>query len=221
MALSLNPGDLVRSGGAAARVWMNQHGPAWVLQPTYARIAEAIGLERGAFLDLLCGAGWLGLYVARGRPELDVVGIDTDAAALSIGERNKGTRLNVTLRRMDPAQIQYPDATFHAAGSFCAAGRWAEPGAVLSEVFRVMRPGGRLHIYEVDPDLESIPEGWLRSPGPWVPEAALLSGLKRRAMPADSWAGLREAARQSPFGGGADGRHGPFRRLVLTRPHSA
>ena len=218
MALSLNPGHLVRNGAVAARVWLNQHGPSWVLQPTYAQIADALQLQQGAFLDLGCGAGWLGLYVARGKPELDVVGVDTDSAALAVGERNKGTRLNVTLREMPLAQILYPDATFDAAGSFCASARWGDVGAVLAEVYRVLKPGGVLHIYEVDPDLDALPEGWLRSPGPWLPDAALLAGLKRRAVDADAWAALREHASRSPFQGGEDGRHGPFRRLVLRRP---
>lgn len=221
MALSLNPGRLVHDGAVAARVWLNQHGPSWVLQPTYAQIADALGLQAGAFLDLGCGAGWLGLYVARGKPELDVVGVDTDAAALSVGERNKGTRLNVTLREMSLAQILYPDATFDAAASFCTSARWGDAPAVLAEVFRVLRPGGSLHIYEVDPDLSAVPQGWLRSPGPWLPESALVSGLKRRAISASDWQALKDAARASPFHGGEDGRHGPFRRLVLTRPKTA
>ncbi len=215
--MNLSPGHLLKVGGQAALVWANQRGPAWALQPAYRRIAEAIGLEAGAFLDVGCGAGWLALYVASGKPELDAVGIDTDELALGIGERNKGTRLNVTLRNMDPARIVYPDRTFHAAAAMGSFRRWADPDAALEEIHRVLREGARLHLYESDAELEALPEGWVRSPGPWMPDRALLYDLRRRGMDTAAWSELKERVRRSPFRGGEDGRHGPFRRLVLTR----
>ena len=217
MALSLSPARLLRGGGQALLVWANQRGPAWVLQPSWRHIADAIGLERGAFLDVGCGAGWLALYVASGRPELDAVGIDTDSLAIGVGERNKGTRLNVTLREMDPARIVYPDRTFHAAAAVGSSQRWTDLPGTLAEVHRVLRPGGRFFIYEADAELEALPPGWLRSPGPWMPDALLLRQLRRGGVTAAQWDALKEQVRQSSFRGGEDGRHGPYRRLILTR----
>ncbi len=217
LALKLSPGHLLRVGGQAALVWANQRGPAWVMQPAWRNVAEAIGLERGAFLDVGCGAGWLALYVASGKPELDAVGIDTDELALGIGERNKGTRLNVTLRLMAPERIVYPDQTFHAAAAMSSFRRWADPDAALVEIHRVLRPGARLHLYEFDAELTELPPGWLRSPGPWLPDRALIALFKRQGVDALGWEQIKERVRASPFGGGEDGRHGPFRRLLLTR----
>lgn len=215
--MNLSPGHLLKVGGQAALVLANQRGPAWMLQPSYRLIAESIGLETGAFLDVGCGAGWLALYVANGKPELDAVGIDTDELALGIGERNRGTRLNVTLRNMDPARIVYPDSTFHAAAALGSFRRWSDPAAGLVELHRVLVPGARLHLYEFDAELDSLPEGWVRSPGWWMPERLMLVELRRRGIGADAWAQIKEQVQHSPFGGGEDGRHGPFRRLILTR----
>lgn len=218
MANLVSPSTLVKNSLQSVRVWANQRGPAWVLQPSYSQIAAAVGVSSGAVLQVGCGAGWLALYLGSGKPDLDVVGIDTDRAALDIGDRNKGTRLNVTLRQMAPEQIVYPEATFHAAVAVGDSRRWQDTGAVLTEVFRVLRPGARFYVYEGDAELSALPPGWLRSPGPWLPERALLAAFRREALGAADWETLKGQVRQSPFGGGEDGRHGPYRRLVLTRP---
>jgi len=215
--LTLSPGRLLGEGGQTLLVLASQRGPSWTLQPAWRRIAEAVGPGAGAFLEVGCGAGWLALYVASGRAELDAVGIDDDPVAISVGERNKGGRLNVTLRVMDPGHIVYPDRTFHAAASVRAAGRWADPGAVFAEVHRVLRPGASYHVYEGDPRLRDWPEGWLRSPGPWLPKAAILAWFRRGTLADEAWEVLKRAARESPFGGGVEGTHGPFRVLTLTR----
>ena len=217
MSLTLSPGRLLGEGGQALLVLASQRGPAWTLQPAWRHIAEAVGPPSGAFLELSCGVGWLSLYVASGRAELDAVGIDDDPVAIGVGERNKGGRLNVTLRVMDPARIVYPDRTFDAAAAVRAGARWPDPQAVFAEVHRVLRPGASFHVYEGDPALRDWPEGWLRSPGPWLPKAAILAWFRRGALPDAGWEALKVAARQSPFGGGTEGTHGPFRRLTLTK----
>ena len=82
-------------------------GPGRYYQPAYRNIASAIDVESGAFLDVGCGPGWLSIYVAAGKPELDAIGIDTSEAMLQVADRHKGTRLNVTYRTMDAADIIY------------------------------------------------------------------------------------------------------------------
>jgi len=196
-----------------AYVW----GPARYYQPAYGHIANAIGLSEGAFLDLGCGPGWLSIHMAAGKPELDCVGIDRSPFMLRRAEQNKGTRLNVTFREMDATDIIYPQGTFDAAAAVQSAHHWTDTAGVLSEVHRVLVPGGRFYIYEADSEQAEVPEGWIRRWGPFPPDALLRSNWRRFGMDATRWEALKDLVRAGPFGGGEDGRHGFYRRLVLTR----
>jgi ubiquinone/menaquinone biosynthesis C-methylase UbiE len=192
-------------------------GPGRYYQPAYRNIASAIDIEAGAFLDVGCGPGWLSIYVAAGKPELDAIGIDTNEAMLQKAERHKGTRLNVTYRSMDAADIIYPEGTFTAAAAVQSAHHWADPAAVLSEVYRVLQPGCSFYIYEADAESTEVPDGWIQRQGPFPPDAWILRNWKKFGMDATQWEELKQQIRASPFGGGEDGRHGFYRRLVLTR----
>jgi ubiquinone/menaquinone biosynthesis C-methylase UbiE len=192
-------------------------GPGRYYQPAYRNIASAINVESGAFLDVGCGPGWLSIYVAAGKPELDAIGIDTNEAMLQKAERHKGTRLNITYRSMDAADIIYPEGTFTAAAAVQSAHHWEDPAAVLSEVYRVLQPGCSFYIYEADAELDEVPEGWIQRQGPFPPDAWILRNWKKFGMDAAQWEELKQQIRASPFGGGEDGRHGFYRRLVLTR----
>jgi ubiquinone/menaquinone biosynthesis C-methylase UbiE len=192
-------------------------GPGRYYQPAYRNIASAINVESGAFLDVGCGPGWLSIYVAAGKPELDAIGIDTNEAMLQKAERHKGTRLNITYRSMDAADIIYPEGTFTAAAAVQSAHHWEDPAAVLSEVYRVLQPGCSFYIYEADAEIDKVPEGWIQRQGPFPPDAWILRNWKKFGMDAAQWEELKQQIRASPFGGGEDGRHGFYRRLVLTR----
>lgn len=192
-------------------------GPGRYYQPAYAHIAESIGLEEGAFLDVGCGPGWLSVHVAAEHSRVDAVGIDLSDRMIAAANRHKGARLNVRFAVMDAAQVLYPDATFHAAAAVQSAHHWTDSGALLAEVHRVLRPEGRFFIYEADSDSSEVPPGWIQRKIGWPPEALVRLGWRRFGMNEARWEDLKQTVRMSPFGGGQDGRHGFYRRLVLTR----
>jgi len=192
-------------------------GPAVVYQPAYRYIAADIAVEAGAWLDVGCGPGWLCIRAAAGHPELDVVGIDTSETMLSLAEANKRGRLNVTLRKMDGAQIIYPAGTFNVVTAVQAAHYWTAPGPILAEIHRVLCPGGKFYLYEADPDGE-IPPEWLQRRAGWPPDAILRRRWRRYGMDQARWDALRAEVAASPFGAEvSDERHGFYRRLVCTR----
>jgi ubiquinone/menaquinone biosynthesis C-methylase UbiE len=208
---------LLPEGRRSLTAWAYALGPARLYPPAYRFIVADIGVERGAWLDVGCGPGGLAIEAATGHPELDVVAIDTSETMLAIAARNRGPRLNVTLRRMDAANIVYPDRTFDVVTAVQSAHHWTDPARILAEIHRVLVPGGRLFVYEADPDGE-IPPDWLARRGGWPPDAVMRRRWRRYGMDAARWDAFRAVVNASPFGEDvSDERHGFYRRLVCTK----
>ena len=201
----------------AVRAWSYRLGPGQYYQPAYQHIAQSLGMTEGAFLDVGCGPGWLSIHVASGYPELDAVAIDTSPEMVAFAKNNTAGQLNVTVREMDATRIVYPSETFQVAAAVQSAHHWTDTSALLEEVYRVLAPGGRFLIYEADSELTDVPQGWIRRVGMWPPDAWLTYNWRRYGMGAARWEQLKQAVQQSSFGGGEEGRHGFYRRLVGTR----
>lgn len=191
-------------------------GPSAWMQPAIRAVAAEVGLQQGGFLDLAADEGWLCIHVAAGHPELDAVGLVRDRAAQRQADQNKERRLNCTFKVLPPHALTVPSGTFDVAAALSAVGRWTDAGAVLEEVHRVLTPGGRLLVYEPDPTAE-IPPEWVSRRGGWPLDAVVRRHLARHAVDEGDWSALKETIRRSSFGGGEEGRHGFFRRLVLRR----
>ncbi len=192
-------------------------GPAVYYQPAYRFIAADIDLKRGAWLDIGSGPGCLCIRAAAGNPELDVIGIDTSETMLSIAEANKQGRLNITFRKMDAATIVYPSGTFDVVTAIQSAHHWTDTPAILAEAYRVLVPGGRLFLYEADPDSD-VPADWIHRRVGWPPDALVKRRWRQFGMDQARWDQLRGTVAASPFGDDVlDERHGFYRRLVCTR----
>jgi SAM-dependent methyltransferase len=202
---------------AALTALAYQLGPSRYYQPAYRFIAAEVGTERGSFLDVGTGTGWLAIHVASGRREVDAVGIDTSDAMLGYAEANKRDRLNVTFRKMDASNIVYPERTFESAASVQSAHHWANAAGIFAEVHRVLVEGGRFFVYEADPD-SPVPADWIARRGGLPPDSFIRGQWAKFGMDANRWATLRAVAEASPFGPDIeDERHGFYRRLVCTK----
>jgi SAM-dependent methyltransferase len=116
-------------------------------------IAQA-GIEPGAtVLEIGCGTGNVLLLAARAVPGAAFVGLDPDAAALGVARR-KARRAGVTLR-LDHGyadRLPYPDGSVdRVLSSFMLHHLPAkQQREALQEVRRVLAPGGRLHLLDID-----------------------------------------------------------------------
>ena len=102
-------------------------------------------------VDLACGTG--NYLVAqttayRDRP-VRWVGIDLSEAMLDQA-RAKG--LDAELRRGDAQELDLGDQTVDFVKIRFAHHHFADRGRVLSEVFRVLKPGGRVSLFNIAPD---------------------------------------------------------------------
>ena len=100
-------------------------------------------------LDLGCGTATLTLCVKRLYPEAQVVGLDADPKVLEIARAKlKETRMDVGLDLGTSFRLPYPDRYFHRVLSSLLFHHLTPENKrrTLSEVFRVLRPGGELHV---------------------------------------------------------------------------
>jgi SAM-dependent methyltransferase len=124
------------------------------LQPDDRSRAEALaavrlaGLPPGSrVLDVPCGYGRHAVALAA--EGYHIVGLDRSAAQLDEARRRRGTAIGLRLVRADYRQIPFAAGAFDGALTLLSSlGYAGEDGdqTVLSEIRRVLRPGGRLVI---------------------------------------------------------------------------
>lgn len=100
-------------------------------------------------LDLASGTGTLAIWIKTGQPQSDVVGIDGDPAILAIASRKaRQAGVAVQLDHGLSHSLPYPAAHFDRVVSslFFHHLSWADKQRTVREVFRVLKPGGELHV---------------------------------------------------------------------------
>jgi len=100
-------------------------------------------------LDLACGTGTLAIWLKQACPGAEVVGVDGDPAVLARAGR-KAQRAAVALQFAEALAyaLPYPPARFDRVLSslFFHHLSWEDKQRTAQEIFRVLRPGGQLHV---------------------------------------------------------------------------
>jgi ubiquinone/menaquinone biosynthesis C-methylase UbiE len=128
------------------RLW-GRRGRRW-----RASLADQLDLKRGdRVLDVACGTGQLAVELARRVvPSGSVIGVDAAeemvARATAISIR---TGLPVSFQTASAQGLPFPEATFDAVTCTLAIHHLADPAHAVEEMLRVLRPGGRLLIADV------------------------------------------------------------------------
>jgi SAM-dependent methyltransferase len=121
----------------------------------------AAGSPVGArVLEVGCGPGHLAIRLAA--EGLEVTGLDLDPAMIerarvNATEADATTRLSFVVG--SAAALPFPDVSFDVAVSTFSFHHWAEPATGLTEIGRVLRPGGRALIWDIRPDGVPLPIG--------------------------------------------------------------
>jgi ubiquinone/menaquinone biosynthesis C-methylase UbiE len=123
-----------------------------LLRGVYRRFAEDVALvapSGAAVLDVGTGPGVLLVEIARRRPDLRLTGIDLSADMIAQSERNLRPYADrATAQVGDVTDLPFPDDSFDLVVSSFSLHHWDHPEAAVPELARVLRPGGRVHIYD-------------------------------------------------------------------------
>jgi SAM-dependent methyltransferase len=98
-------------------------------------------------LDVACGPGLV--VAAFARVARHATGIDVTPAMLARARELTADLANVTLDHGEVLPLPYADGTFSIVVSRFAFHHFADPGAVLAEMRRVCRPGGRIVVCDL------------------------------------------------------------------------
>lgn len=124
-----------------------------LLRRGYRRLARDIADSAPkdvAVLDVGTGPGVLLAELAGLRPDLQMVGIDLSEDMVTAAERNLapyGSR--VAAQVGDVTRIPFEDRSFDLIVSSFSLHHWDDPQAGVPELARVLRPGGKMYIYDV------------------------------------------------------------------------
>lgn len=123
-----------------------------LLRGFYRSIADDVarsGPERGFLLDVGTGPGVLLMELVHRRPHLQLVGIDLSSDMVAAAERNlRAFGDRASARVGDVVDLPFPDESFDLIVSSLSLHHWDHPEAAVAELARVLRPGGRVYIYD-------------------------------------------------------------------------
>lgn len=98
-------------------------------------------------LDVGTGTGIVALNAARKAAKGQVIGVDLSEGMLATARQNAAQTnagRNVEFRRMDAEALEFGDRSFDVVLSLFALLHFPDPSAAVKQMFRVLRPGGRL-----------------------------------------------------------------------------
>ena len=136
-----------------------------IFRGIHRRVADDVAAtapEGATVLDAGCGSGRLAVEIARRRPDLLVHGVDLEAGMIEVAKQHAeqqkvADRVHFTVA--DLADLQLPADSVDMIVSTASLHHWVDAGAVVASLGRVLRPDGRLWIY----DFRLVPSGRVRA----------------------------------------------------------
>jgi arsenite methyltransferase len=117
-----------------------------------ALVGEALAARAGErILDVGCGPGfYVEELLAMVGPGGAVVGVDSSPQMLAAAAARCGRQDNVAFQQGDATALPVDDASFDAALCVQVLEYVADPTVALAEMHRVLRPGGRVVVWDID-----------------------------------------------------------------------
>lgn len=117
------------------------------------------GITGGTALEVGPGPGYLGLEWLKKTSGTSLKGLEISPEMIKVAERNAaeyGFEGRASYVLGDASVMPFEDGAFDAVFSNGSLHEWADPEAVLSEVFRVLKPGGRYFVSDLRRDTNPL-----------------------------------------------------------------
>ena len=118
-------------------------------------IAQAELADCRSVLEIGCGTGNLIIRAKRAYPSVEAIGSDPDPLALNRAQRKARGLTGIRLERGYAQRLHYADGEFDRVLSSMMLHHLDDDAktAAAAEIFRVLRPGGRLHLVDIGGDM--------------------------------------------------------------------
>lgn len=113
----------------------------WILSD----IEQRFGQASLRILDLACGSAWVWEKFVEVHPEMKIVGVDTDAAAIQEGQKKFESKPSVELKVFD-AQQTVKEELFDVIVALSAIEHVVNKPAFLRTVFEALKPNGLAYL---------------------------------------------------------------------------
>ncbi len=169
-----------------------------------AAVVEIVPLkEEQSVLDVGCGTGLLTGAIAARYPSAQVIGIDASKPMIRVARR-KRTAPNCRYRQAVAEALPFGDREFDVVVSalFFHHVNAGTKRLCLSEAWRVLKPGGRLIVADIDRPYS--PLGWLMATAGWIllmqPEIKEnIDGILRRLIEETGFKNVKQLGQYSGY----------------------
>ncbi|MDB9372240.1 class I SAM-dependent methyltransferase [Nodularia sphaerocarpa] len=133
--------------------------PSVIYQAIHKRLLEYVDLaERANILDMGCGTGRLLERLATKFPDVRGTGLDLSSNMLRIARLSNSHHPRLIYIEGQAESLPFGEGQFDAVFSTISFLHYLEPQQVLSEVARVLSPGGRFYLVDITAKKETAPQ---------------------------------------------------------------
>ena len=136
------------------------HMPMW--RGVHRRMVAGVldqGVTQGMCLDLGTGPGRVALEIARQRPGLRMVGLDLAAHMIRRANTRAGAAQAICRSlwsQADAHLLPFADGSFDLVISTFALHHWEDPLRIFGEISRVLAPGGRYYLADLNREVDLV-----------------------------------------------------------------
>ena len=114
-------------------------------------ISNIISTKPLTVLDIATGTGDLAIQLAKSSPNFSITGIDISSGMLELSQQKlikAGLTGRIRLVQADALHLPFPEAHFDSAMVAFGVRNFSDPVKGMTEIIRVLKPGGKLFILE-------------------------------------------------------------------------